>query len=385
MHECPYLPVLNGSLLEFESGAKVVRLLIRRSRRPSAEHIFVEFEDVGDKFGAVFEDIIRDCVGANMIVPVGFPADSTFHYRGARNQVNVLEDGSGADGWLPMVLVITPRRGGDQVEAMLQLRTSANSARELSRLSHLAGHILQDDRLRPGGRTLVTPPVSFSLTDEIPLAAAQRVVQEVSADDLSEAIRPVTTGRYLYPDKEHLCFFIFVLDLPEGIQLPRRAEMRGFAVSELAAVRESQVLRSAAELCRVTEASVRAWSAAAEIVALNLSLHDHFDLGQHLLGMANRSSGERAAVADGVERQLTARTMPSLAEPGHDIHVVGLAGWQHREFYSVLLRLYADIGITGAREMLNAIDHDKRKSAAIKRLAELYSDEGTVASLPLEL
>jgi hypothetical protein len=62
----------------------------------------------------------------------------------------------------------------------------------------------------------------------------------------------VSTGSYLYRDKEHLFFFVSVLDLPESIQFPRRAEMHVFPLAELLAVRENQVLRSAAQLCRTT-------------------------------------------------------------------------------------------------------------------------------------
>jgi hypothetical protein len=320
------------------------------------------------------------------VVPVGFPADNTFHYRGARNQATVLQDESGADGWLPMVLVVTPRRiGGDQIEPMLQLRTEANRARETGRVSHLAGHILQDDRLRPGGRPLAIAPTSFGLTDETPFSAAVRLVQEVSAEDLSAAIRPVTTGRYLYADKEHLFFFVFVLDLPEGIQLPRRAEMHTFPLPELMAIRASDILRSAARLCRTTEVSARTWLTAAEIIALNLRLHDHAELGERLLRLAGGNAEELAATADAIDQLVVGRTTSSLVEPGREIQIAGLAGWQHREFFSVLLALYADIGVNGARDLLDHIDHDKPKSLAAKRLRELYADEDMVASLPMGL
>src|SRR5262249_21719545 len=151
-----------------------------------------------------------------------------------------------------MVLVVTQQRRGGMSEAMLQLRTSDNSSRELSRLSHLSGHVLQDDRLRPGGVTLATPPTSFGLADDPPLSAARRVVQEVTGDDLASAMRPAATGSYLYPDKEHLFFFVFVLDLPEGIQFPHHAEMHSYPLSELLAIRASTVLSCAARLCRTT-------------------------------------------------------------------------------------------------------------------------------------
>jgi hypothetical protein len=385
LYECPYIPSLNGALLEFEDGRKIARLLIRRGRRPRAQHAYVELDDAGDRFAAIFEDIIRESVSADMVVPVGFPADSTFHYRGARNQIKVLIDGSDANDWLPMVLVVTPRHLGDQVLPMMQLRTDANSARELGRLSHLSGHVLQDDRLSPGGRPVVAPPASFGLTDDTPKSAAQRIVQEVAADDLSTAIRPVTTGRYLYPDKEHLFFFVYVLDLPEGIHFPRHAEMHTFRLPELLDVRAAQVLRSAAWLCRATGVSSARLAVAAEIVGLNLCLHDQAELGDRLLQLARCSQDDRDSIAAAIEAARTVQEYPSLVDPGRDIEVVGMAGWQHREFFSVLLPLYADIGITGARELLAEIAGDERKSAAVRRLAELYGNEDYMGSVPIEL
>ena len=252
IYNCPHLPGLTGALLELDDGRKVAHLLMRRPCKPTADHLYVDLEDSADRFSAVFEDIVRNSVTANMVVPVGFPSDGRFQRTGARLHRNVLKDGSGAVGWLPMVLVITPRRRGSRVEAPLQLRTPDNSARELGRLSHVAGHVLQDDRLQPATHPQPAPLASFSLTDDTPLSAAQRIVQDVTGDDLASAMRPVSTGSYLYRDKEHLFFFVSVLDLPESIQFPRRAEMHVFPLAELLAVRENQVLRSAAQLCRTT-------------------------------------------------------------------------------------------------------------------------------------
>jgi hypothetical protein len=64
---------------------------------------------------------------------------------------------------------------------------------------------------------------------------------------------------------------------------------------------------------------------------------------------------------------------------------LGLAGWQHREFFSVLLPLYSEISINGASDLLDAVAHDRRKSDAVARLAGLYQDEQLMASMPIEL
>ena len=61
----------------------------------------------------------------------------------------MLIDGSGAKGWLAMVLVVTWQMRNGQAVPLVQLRTSLNATRGLHRLTHPAGFILQDDRAVP--------------------------------------------------------------------------------------------------------------------------------------------------------------------------------------------------------------------------------------------
>jgi hypothetical protein len=401
LYESPSMLQLNGALLEFDDGRKLVHLVIRRSRLSRAEHVYLEFDDVGGRFAAIFEDIIRDCASANLVVPIGFPAGQGFRCRGARNQAKVLVDSAArrrevgrpgsrdagrADGWLPMVLVVTPQRNGSEVRPIMQLRTGVNAARELGRVSHLAGHILEEDRERPGGKLLDSPTRYFERTDPAPLSAVQRVVQEVSADDYFSAIDPMGTGRYLYPDKEHLYFFIYALELPEDMRFPNRAEMRAFRLDELLTIRGNQVLSSAAQLCRLPRISAARREVTAEIISLNLCLHDQPELADRLLGLPDGDPDELELTATAMEEKLEAAPLyPSVVDPSQDIEVTGLAGWQHREFFSVLLEIYVKLGITGARELQAEIEGDPRKAAAVRRLAELYGNVDKMASTPMEL
>jgi hypothetical protein len=385
LYDYPYLPVLTGAMLEFPGRKSIAHLLIRRSRRPTADHLYIDLEDLTDQyFSQVFEDIIHDSTLDEMIVPVGTPAGDRFQCtRGVRRHSSVLKDGSDQTGWLPMFLVITSRRRAGHVEAMLQLRTHDNSARELNRVSHLTGHILQEDL--PDGRTRSAAPASFDLADAVPLRAARRRLQEVIGDDEAQALRPVATGSYLHPDKEHLFFFIFALELPDGTQFPRPAEMHAFPLAELLAVRANQALRSAVRLCQATGMSPRLWTAAAEIVAINLWLHDHADLGENLVGLAGRPAEERASMAEVISALVAELTTPSWAAASREVQLIGMAGWQYREFFSVLLPLYADLGIDGAADLLDAIRGDSRKSEQLALLAKRYLDEDLMASIPIEV
>jgi hypothetical protein len=381
------VPTVTGALFDFgDQRKKIAHLLIKRPRRPTADHLYVELEDLEDQyFTALFEDVIHHSVRVNMIVPVGVPTDSTFRCTGVRLHSNVLQDGSGANDWLPMILVITSQRRDGRVEAILQLRSEVNSHRELNRLSHISGHIIRDDLMLSAGLTLADAPTSFHLRHEIPMRAAQRRVQEVTGDDPASALRPIATGSYLYPDKEHLFFFILALELQEGAQLPRHAEMHSFPLPELLAIRANQVLRSGVRLCMTTGVSKRAWAAAAEVVILNLLLHDYDELSERMRSLSGPESKERAAIAADIGQLVTERTTPSWASASHEVLLTGLAGWHYREFFSVLLPLYAQIGVDGARDLLAVIGADERKSAALSRLAEIYHDVRLIDMMPIEL
>jgi hypothetical protein len=383
LYKYSYVPALTGALLEFAGGKKVVHLLVRRPRHPAAEHLYIDLEDHADRFSAVFEDIVHTSA-SNYNVPVGLPNGDTFLCTALRLHSNVLKEASGEDGWLPMVLVIMFRRHGDQAEPILQLRTMANSARELNRLSHLGGHVLQEDCERPGHQWTAAQH-SFGPADEIPARAAERLVVEVTGIDAVGRLRPETTGRYLYSDKEHLFFFIFTLELPEGSQFPRRAEMHTFSLAELVTIRESQVMRSVVQLCQLPTVSERGWLAAAEVLAANLILHDHKDIGDRLLGLTYRQVNERRVMATNISQLVAERSTPSWASADREVRLLGLAGWQHREFFKVLLPLYAQTGIPGAVGLLERLKADELKSTARRRLAELYQDENFMALMPMEL
>ena len=383
LYESPYMPALTGSLFEFDDRKKIVHLLIRRTRRPPSENLYIELEDRAEQFSMVFDDVVKSSA-SNVNVPAGIPVDRVFHCTGWRLHSNVLKDGSGAGGWLPMVLVVTTRHRGRQVEPILQLRTAENSAREINCLSHLGGHILQKDWPHPREQKAVGGWI-FSLTDVIPARAATRLVTEVAETDPGGRLRPVTTGSYLYPDKEHLFFFIFSLELPDNAQFPRPAEMHAFPLAELVAIRANQVLRSAVKLCLTPVRSAQIWRAAAEILAQNMSLHDHGELGDMLLNLTDKPRAERAAAADYIGGLVTEQATPSWALGSSEFQPAGLAGWQFREFFRVLLPLYARINVDGAAELIREVQGDRAKAAAVERLYQLYQNEDLMLHMPIEL
>jgi len=379
LYESSFLPPFAGTLFEMPDGRRLVQLLVRRPQRGTSDHLYLEFEDTTDQyFTAAFEDIVND----NKIVPIGDPRNGNFRCTGSRFRQNVLIDRSGATGWLPLVLMITWRNRNGQVEPLLQLRNESNAARELGRLSHLSGHIYQDDYTEPG----TGPPERATVFDPqhpaLARAALRRVQMEIG-DNPPGDLRAVTPRSYLHSDKEHLFLFLFTLELPGWFQFPREAEMHHFPVTELLAVRRNQVLRSAVRVCRAT-LSGRIRVTAAEIVRLNLTLHGEAKLGDELVAWANRA-GSRSHNTVQKIRRLEKQTRQTMFSNGREVQIAGLSGLQFREFFTMLLPLYEQFGVPGAAEQLTAIRHDEPRRQALDRLSAMYQDEDLMSSIPIEL
>jgi hypothetical protein len=382
MYDSPYLPPFSGTLFEMPDGRRIVQLLVRRRQRRPDDHLYLEFEDTrGHYFSAVFDEIVNASVGDDRVVPVGVIVRNRFRSTSTRYRRNVLTDGSREKGWLPMVLVVTWRLRNGQAEPVLQLRTEHNATRELHRLTNLSGHIMQEESLIPG--------TEFGLDDDIPMAAARRRVQmEAGEADVSElALEPVATGRYIHADKEDLFFFVYGCQLPEGLQLWEQAEMSALSVEDLVAIRENQVLRKALALCDAVPLRPllpQTQAAAFEIAACNLTLHGHEDLARKLTNATAAETPDLDGVAAEI-RLREERTRQVWPTPEGETEVLGLAGLQFREFYSLLLPLYGRVGVPGAAEYLKFVTDDEAKRAARDRLSELYRNERLIELIPIEL
>jgi hypothetical protein len=286
-------------------------------------------------------------------------------------------------GWMPLVLVVTWSNRSGHPEPILQLRTEANSSRELERMSHLAGYVYLDPYPAPGTPSVAGTP-EFELSRELTEFTAQRRVRMETGSAPPEEVSFVTTREYLHADKEHLFFFIYSLELPGHFQFPQRAHMCHLTVERLLAIRKNQALRNALQLCRPVDMLHRPEAASLEIVALNLTLHDLPDVGGELLSVTN-SPG--AAFQNAVRRieQLERESRQSQRSGGLEVELTGLSGLQYREFFTVLLPLYDKIGVPGAAEQLAAVRDDKEKRHTLDRLATLYHDEAIMTSIPVEL
>lgn len=373
-----YFPPLIGTLFEMPDGQRIVQLLIRRRQRSGSDHLYLELDDTrGHYFSAVFDEIVDSSTDDNKVVPAGRVIDGEqFRATSTRYRRNVLVDGSDARDWLPIVLIITWQTRDGRAEPLLQLRTQRYAARELDRFTHLAGHITQDKPVAPG--------LEFGLNDDLPMTtAAQRVQMETGEVDSSE-LKPLVTGKYFHRDKEHLFFFVYTYRLPDGLQLWPRAEMSALSISDLLAIRSNQVLRQALALCHAPPSRRPARGAAFEIVAQNLILQGYPDIAGRLAEAGTARAADVDAIAAKL-RDLEERTRQIWPTYEGEAEVVGLSGFQFREFFRMLLPFYASVGVPDATENLTLVRHDEAKRAAVDRLSVLYNDERVMESIPIEL
>jgi len=258
-----------------------------------------------------------------------------------------------------------------------------NSARDLNRLTHVATHIFQEDYDdgSPEGAVPVPPP-TFDLGHPAPQRAGRRRVYMEAGEDLRGELVQVATGQYLHYDREHLFFLIYTLRVPADFHFPRRAEMHHVPLPELLAICENQALRKAGVLFRAPAMPRWVWSRAVEIASLNLTLHGHPELGQRLGDLGSQRQAQRDEVA-AVIRQLIEETSQTWFSAGREVDVLGLSGLHYREFFTLLLPLYARLGVHGAAEHLEKVTADERLAAAISRLAELYGDEELMMAIPV--
>jgi hypothetical protein len=385
IYESPFLPQFAGTLFELPNGQRVVHLLIRSPQRTSSEHMYLELAETPDQYlTRVFEDIVANSATDNTIIPVGIPRGGGFERTGTRYRHNVLIDHSGATGWLPYVLVVTWRRRGDHAEPLLQLRTPANSERELDRLTHPVTHIYQEDYDESPSGAVPVPPPRIDLTDLPPQRAARRRLGLEAGEDFPTELVPEGITQYLHHDREHLFFFVYSREVPQDFQFPRQADMHPVPFAELLVILENQALRKAELLLRASPMSNRARFAAAEIVALNLTLHGHAEIAEQLAALAaqRQQASDRFAATIG---QLIEQTRQEWVSGGREIDVLGLSGLHYREFFSTLLPLYARLGVPGAADYLASLKADDARSAAVARLAELYHDVDVITDIPAEL
>ena len=177
-----------------------------------------------------------------------------------------------------------------RAEPLLQLRTQLNATRELDRLTHLAGHIMQDEPAVPGAE--------FGLDDEIPMAAARSRVQMETGRGRPGGVaaaghRPVHPSGQGAPVLLRLRLSASWRTCSSGTR-PRCLRSRSANCSP------SGRTRCWARRCRCAgppRCAARSARPPLRSSALNLILHDYGDLAQKLTDAAAARTADFGAIA----------------------------------------------------------------------------------------
>jgi hypothetical protein len=218
----------------------------------------------------------------------------------------------------------------------------------------------------------------------MPLAAARRRIRFEAGEGEPGELRPLGTCTHIHSDKEHLFFFIYTCELPDGFQFWRQADIYPVPVTTLLSIRKNQALRKALALCESPPSGRSVRAAAFEVAALNLVLHGYTEIAQRLRRAATQRTSDSANLAVDI-RDLEEQTQHSWPGSEEEVRIQGLAGLHYREFFTILLPFYADVGIPGAAEVLRRVNDDQAMRAAVVRLSELYHNEALMGRIPLEL
>jgi TIR domain len=388
LYEYPYLLPFTGALFGMPDGSRVVQLAPGRPRRSMWEHLFFHFSDIDQYFERAFEGVIEDSMSQNEVILIGSPINNgnDFQCYGARFRRGVMIDGENITDWLPAVLVVTWWQDNGKARPLLQINSPFNSTREIGKVSHISGYINQRDYVaqREGG----TDHGAVSVF-ELPPSAAEAAVRRELREEIKYRYgrsKPLLYSKlpFYYPDKENLYFYVYETELPRTIKFPEHFDMYAWSVRDLVRIRESQVLGNTAAFLLRDNLSPKRMEMASRILSLNLALHGRASLGEALVHEVQDPNGGLRNLLTTVD-ELVSKTRFSHFGSGQEVPISGLAGLQYREFFSSILPLYARLGVPDAEEVMKEIRDDPARNDALKQLSELYQDEVTMMTLPIEV
>lgn len=385
LYTYPYALPFTGILFEMPDGKRVVQLRMIRPSRLEKDHLKIEFIDRVDQFfESAFKEVVRSSTEEHEIVLVGTPAPDfkSFVCRGSRFRRSVLVEGRNISDWIAAIVVITWRQGRYGPEPLLQVNTPRNSTREMGKASHISGyvnardhdHAANDERQKSGDFSL---PISAAIN-----AARREFANDFGIRQLGPSPIFLETRPFYYSDKENMYFYIFSQEMSATYQFADDAQMFAWTVDELLKVRRHHVLTNA-RLALTRDLTQRQRTKAREVVVENLMAHGDRDLADRV-GLAFA----RAEYTGDLEARIQAALQESKIFKyafARELEVQGLAGLQYRMFYSTLLPTYASIGIGRAKEFLGELGDNQRRSAAVRAIQSMYSDEAYMAMLPIEI
>ncbi|HLX56785.1 MAG TPA: TIR domain-containing protein [Ktedonobacteraceae bacterium] len=392
LYEYDFMLPFTGAIFEMQDGQKVVQIATIRPGYKTHEHLFFEFSSEASivaYYQAAFEEIIHHSLEQDEIVLVGTPqfqGGYGFICQHARFRRSVLLPNPDSKDWLAAVLIILWHEVDGKAKPLLQIRTSENATRELDRLSNLSGYINQQDcqEFDTGkSREFLLLPSAYEN------ATRRELQEELDIKDFTWP-KPELVGeaRFYYPDRENLYFYIcrVKIDFPLHWIQPV-AQLRDWTFQEILKVREYQVLSMACTLLDMDKNHLRQLNLAIQVMYDNLILHRQMAIAQRLIATVQLTENEEK---DFQELQKELRALMIHCQVKYDFNgkrrtVLGLAGLQYREFFSVLVPVYASLGVEGAAEYLEWLRTDEVVSISFERLQAHYANAQSIHDAILDL
>lgn len=381
------VPPASGLVLEMADGSVEVVLRVARPRGRPDDGLAIEFPDPDRRYLTLFRAIVASAREHNELVLVGEPHRGGLLVSGTKLRSEILRHDPRATGTVPAIVVILTQRHNGIEFPLLQVNTPANSTRELSCASHASGYVNAMDLGKRGAAQVLAAPapnqVEIRLTEVQFRRTALREYNALGGSPVrSPGVDFVREVPFYYSDNENLHFGICHVEVPEGTAFPTGVGMCRWTIEELARLRLFQALSHALRFIEVKGLTREVREAGTAIVRANLAVH-----GEDLGGDANLSRLERALESGRSNSELRKtinRRLEGLATTrklnGKVIGVSGLAGLQYREFFNLLVPVYAKAGVPGAEAWM-----DSRHREAVERLASLYADERLMSGMPLDL
>jgi hypothetical protein len=386
LHEYEYFLPFLGVLFGMADGTNLVQITMARPRQSVSAALYFELVDPADQyFTNAFRDVIADSKEENEVILVGTPDDGAgFHVTGATFRRGALREGQNVREWLPSVVIVAWTVRNGMSIPLLQVRTEENATHYIHHLSHIGGYVNESDLTLPDGGGPWPTESAIILPETATRNAARRELHEqMNLIIRDHQLRLFRTCRFYNYDRENLFFYLYTLQVPNTHRFPVGSQVRTWRIEDLLRLHEYQVLCKAEQLLRLDEPSATQRAQGARILALQLTLHGQYELGDRLVRAARRPAG---ALADTLSRMAARRVVQlRLPDRGTMTSLEGLAEIHYREFFSIFIPLYAQVGVPDAASLLDQLESSDGARNALAKLSDEYGDDDGLSSLPFEV
>lgn len=392
LYEYDYTLPFVGALLVMANSEKIVQIAMFQPGLATKENLFFELsgstDEMNTHFETTFNEVISRSKSQDEIILVGTPETNNkrFRVKHTRFRRSALKSDVDSNEWIAAVVILLWCKEKGEAWPLLQVRTEANAARELHKMSNISGYVNQRDcREFDDGKKKY-----FFLNESARKYAVDRELkEELGINETSMWTEPksLDKSKFYYPDKENLYFYLYLSELLCPLDdIQPVAQFNKWSLHDILQVRKSSIFNSAVDLLNLMKSGERRLDLAAQVIAYNLILHKEQDLAERLLSTIK--SGKKCANLKKELKEKQAEGKIDYCFRKKSLQITGLAGLHHREFFSSLLPVYANINIAGAKDYLDWLRTDKLAQNSLRKLKTHYQNImalSQIASLGLEI